>query len=799
VIKPGASIFYFKQTIDKQLISPDAGFAYRYDLNVNPLILRPQGVLLYENGHQLNRSEGNIVVETGKSAYSLGEVSLGSVYVYFSSSDNSNPITNDRKYTLYLPMRFISRTLGYIYLIILIPGLVWFLIFALAIPAHRQTLLQSPQGITIVLDRFFEHISQFVKPGIGSIWQQIKARGEDWKKLFALTILVAYFYIFMEWIFFVTKPSFMSMMSSPEKVEIFIFSGLFFSLLCMLVIAVYFILYLIALVVHLSVITRYLVAVVPTAIASTLVLLLIDNFTYTVFKFGISTSTGIGRAIYALIFIVIFIYSYLRALRFFGLVRKENSSAQLFNRLFYLAIGILVISTGLALTKFDFSKITSVSPTAGAQPATRLPNIILLGSDGVNADNMSVYGYARDTTPRIGELAQTSLVAENAFPNSSNTAGSIISIFTSKLPTQTRVLYAPDILTGINSFQHFPGLLKLEGYSEVEFGVPDYVDAFSLNLQYSFNTVNGRTQGYGTMIAYVRTLGYDNVAYFLYKLSGRAVDRIQHIFFIRDMQNPYNIVTQPVMAVSDEEKITQMLDVIEQSQAPVFVHVHLMGTHGPRFAPPVQVYSNGEQQDQGWMVDFYDDAILSFDHYVGEVIDRLKADGQFENTVLIIYSDHAMGYRVNARVPLIIHFPGDSYAGRITQNVQNMDIAPTVLNYMGLTEPGWMSGVSILNGPLDSHRLIFSTGTVKVAEDEQGVFSLDPQQIKPPFFQFSMMNVVDCQRWYQLDLSTFKWISGDIAGYSSPCSEASLFSFDEIKQSITQRLILDGFDVSSLP
>jgi hypothetical protein len=325
------------------------------------------------------------------------------------------------------------------------------------------------------------------------------------------------------------------------------------------------------------------------------------------------------------------------------------------------------------------------------------------------------------------------------------------------------------------------------------------VDAFSLNVQYGFDVVNGRTQGYGKVSTFVRTLGYDNAAYFLDKLAERASDRIRHIFFIQDMQNPYSIVTQPVKGISDEEKITQMLDVIEQSQGPVFIHVHLMGTHGDRFAPPIQVYSKGEQQDQGWMVDFYDDAILSFDHYVGEVIDMLKADGEYDNTVLIIYSDHGMGYQVNARIPLIIHFPADSYAGRISQNVQNIDIAPTILDYMGLPEPAWMSGRSILNGNLDSHRLIFGAGTIKVAVNEKGAFSLDPRQVKPPFFQFSVMNIVDCQRWHQLDLSTLSWSSGDILGYTAPCSEVSLLNFDEIKQAMNQRLTMDGFDTSSLP
>jgi hypothetical protein len=75
---------------------------------------------------------------------------------------------------------------------------------------------------------------------------------------------------------------------------------------------------------------------------------------------------------------------------------------------------------------------------------------------------------------------------------------------------------------------------------------------------------------------------------------------------------------------------------------------------------------------------------------------------------------------------------------------------------------------------------------------------LDGLKIKPPFYQFNTMNVIDCQKWYQVDLPTFTWTSGDVAGYTAPCNQDRLRSFDEIKQELIRRLDLDGFDTSSL-
>jgi hypothetical protein len=597
----------------------------------------------------------------------------------------------------------------------------------------------------------------------------------------------------------VTRPSFMSRMSFSKKVEIFLLSGLGFSFFCLGVIAAFIIIDFIALVTHITRITRYLGMLIPTIIMSALVLLLIDNFTYTVFTFGISTSTGLARGAYGLLCMLLSIYIYFQMLNFFGLRGKSSSKEQTLHRLLFVSVVILVITFGLALAKMDFSKILPTQTAAETQHVERLPNILLLGSDGLNAVNLSAYGYYRDTTPRLVELAQSSLVAENAFTNAGNTAGSVISIMTSKLPTQTRVLYPPDILTGINSFQHLPGILKSLGYKTVEYGVPYYIDAYNFNFQDGFDIVNNRTINVGMLGELGRKLGHDNEVYFLSRLTWRISDRILHIFFIREMQNPFDIVTQPAPSISDQDKIDQLLYQLDKSDTPVFIHAHLLGTHGGIYSPLIRVFSIGESQAQPWMRDFYADTILGFDSYVGEVVDHLKANGQFDNTILIIYTDHNKMFKVNERIPLIIHFPGGERAGRITKNVENLDIAPTILDYLGLPKPEWMGGESILTTNLSDQRLIFSAGTINVKLNEQNVVLLDPVQNQPPFYQFNYLNVIGCQKWYSFDLTTFIWLSGDVFGYVAPCNSKDLLSADEIKQAVYQRLVLDGFAISSLP
>jgi hypothetical protein len=226
----------------------------------------------------------------------------------------------------------------------------------------------------------------------------------------------------------------------------------------------------------------------------------------------------------------------------------------------------------------------------------------------------------------------------------------------------------------------------------------------------------------------------------------------------------------------------------------------LPGVHTlQHYDPPDQYYSIGKSQDQPWMVDFYDDTLRAFDAYVGEVVYHLKQTGQFDNTILIIYTDHNQQFKVNERIPLIIHFPNGEYASRITRNVENLDIAPTVLDYLGLPQPAWMNGESMLNGKLMDRRLIFSAGTSETKPNADKILFLDSNFDQPPFYQFSYLNVIDCQMWYQLDLTTFDWSSWEVIGYVDPCDPQDLRSPTEIRQAMYQRLATDGFDISSLP
>ncbi len=100
-------------------------------------------------------------------------------------------------------------------------------------------------------------------------------------------------------------------------------------------------------------------------------------------------------------------------------------------------------------------------------------------------------------------------------------------------------------------------------------------------------------------------------------------------------------------------------------------------------------------------------SILRTDHQVGELVAQLEADGLWENTVLVLFSDHGsdlprskeFSYDEGLRIPLIVVAPGlpevVKPGTRRADLVSLMDIAATSLALAGLDVPGFMDAQDI--------------------------------------------------------------------------------------------------------
>ncbi len=434
------------------------------------------------------------------------------------------------------------------------------------------------------------------------------------------------------------------------------------------------------------------------------------------------------------------------------------------------------------------------------QTAQDLPNILLISADGLAADNMSAYGYQRKTTPFLDELVQINLKGENAFVNSSKTSGSLVSTYNSKLPITTRMLFPPDTLKSVDSYQHLPGILKLLGYYNVQISTPFYADANSQGLFNGFDIANNQTPINNMLYKYAQYIPIQSVQYFLPTITNRISERLSHIFFIQKMVNPFTEVTSLSVDFSDIERTRQTLEFIEGVEKPLFIHVHMLVTHGDYFMPREHVFSRGMDQDKPWLTDFYDDSILDFDTTISTIVNKLKEVGKYDKTILVVFSDHYQRWVSDMRVPIIIHFPDDAYSGVVYQNTQNLDIAPTILDYLNQDIPDWMEGDSMFSMfENDSpNRIIYSFGPSYTTTNSANFAMSNTEKTVAPFYQFGFIQAVVCDKYYKLDLKQRRWLIGDVYNYSDHGLCNSSPDPETIKNQIINKMSDSHFDINRL-
>ena len=625
-----------------------------------------------------------------------------------------------------------------------------------------------------------------------------------WITLLILTVLAIYLYILMEWLFFVTKRSFMSNLGFMDRLQTLWITPAPFVLLAAVTLLVF---WLPSMLVRRSAARKICLAIgllMPSVALALTLFLLIDNFTYTIFHFGVTSTRGYQNLVYGFLVLVLVGFSY-QALSDF---RKKLTSSALYRRLGFMALGLFAVSVIFTIAGFEPSGFSSLIDRDAARSLENRPNIILLASDGLDAERLSVYGYHRETAPFISELAVSALFCENCFTNAGTSGGSIASMFTGRLPTQTRMIYPPDILQGADRYRHLPGLLKELGYRNFDISIKHYADPYDLNMRKSFDWANFREFRWmdNAFSGFISSLFGQEPEYFAFLMNDRIITRLLHSFRVRRMDNVYLEVTEggqkKYVEYGGEDRyspVVSFFTFIDESPEPFFAHLHLLGTHGPKFYPGRRVFSKGREQSGNWMTDFYDDAILDFDDQVKKIVHGLEERGIQDNTVIVICTDHGRGFTVNKRIPLMFIFPGGRHAGHISANVQNLDIGPTILDYLGLEQPEWMGGLSLLSEKIRSPRFIFTVD--RKHGEEVGVLArqrLDKAAMEPPFYSLGAIGVFYCDRLYNLRLDEKLLEISRVAGHTAACGEGDAPDSRSVIELLIDRLVKDGYDVSSI-
>ena len=153
--------------------------------------------------------------------------------------------------------------------------------------------------------------------------------------------------------------------------------------------------------------------------------------------------------------------------------------------------------------------------------------------------------------------------------------------------------------------------------------------------------------------------------------------------------------------IAGEAKYRSVTEILDPSQRQ---DAYALSTFPP-------YYPDTPRAREDWKRNY--ELITAMDYWAGELVDQLKEDGLYDNTIIFFWSDHGVGlprakrwlYDSGTRVPLIVRIPeslrigGQGSEGMISQQlISSIDFGPTVLNLAGVDVPDHIQGRPFL-GP----------------------------------------------------------------------------------------------------
>lgn len=421
--------------------------------------------------------------------------------------------------------------------------------------------------------------------------------------------------------------------------------------------------------------------------------------------------------------------------------RLKEKLKEASNGIFKVALIISILAFGLAgfeaaSSKYFRHALHAYSGTSKTLPVSltntagrALPNIILITFDALSAEDMSLYGYRRKTTPHIDEFSKKAYVFENMFANSNWTSPTIASIIRGKYPSTHRMFqYYPSILKQRED-QNLAHLLRLMGYETV------MITGNATNANPKFN---GTSDDFTHIIESGGTFYGVSAKIFNFLLG----IRINAALYYGSVMGPYKNLCNKLLRIlfsqvrkdSDVVEDTTFADArsyLERAQRPYFLWVHSLQPHDPYLPPEPFRYTFLKNRVVDNLEDItrypihrqfdfkvqniinmlrcrYDENILYIDHKFGMFIKYIENSGIADNSVIIVSADHGESftkgyfghngrylYRPLIHIPLIIYLPLQQTGGRIYCNAEQVDIAPTILDLIGVEIPGWMEGESL--------------------------------------------------------------------------------------------------------
>jgi arylsulfatase A-like enzyme len=327
-----------------------------------------------------------------------------------------------------------------------------------------------------------------------------------------------------------------------------------------------------------------------------------------------------------------------------------------------------------------------VSGSCAPKEEVKAPNIlIILADDQGNADA----GYQRDpsivSTPAIDEIARDGIVFTNGYASAYVCAPTRAGLLTGRYQQRFGFYRASDSRQGMPLSEiTLADMLRKEGYSTGVFG------KWHLGLTEEYHPLS---RGFDAFYGF---LGHGAHDYFDLSIHNDPDDFHQNIY--RDFQpvsdTGYltdNIARETSLFIKDRASKGKKF----------FAYMAFNAVHSPMQAPEkdIKKFDSGDPKR-----DIYLAMLHRMDIGVGTVIQTLKDEGVYDNTLIFYFSDNggARGnssvnlpyrdykhsvYEGGLRVPFVISWPDQLESSVCNEPVISFDIFPTVCAVLGIDLP----------------------------------------------------------------------------------------------------------------
>jgi arylsulfatase len=314
-------------------------------------------------------------------------------------------------------------------------------------------------------------------------------------------------------------------------------------------------------------------------------------------------------------------------------------------------------------------------------------NLVICVLDAARADHFGAYGYPLPTTPSFDELAEHALVFEQHFCQAPHTRPSTASLFTSQYPDQHGI-----ISNGAAEDREVGGL-----------------DPRIFTLERGLQRAGFSTYLFSAMASASPEMGIGE--------DFQVAERMWSA-------GP-NLTTAPEAFMAHAFGKMQA-DRAGKPQGRFYAYLHVLPPHQPILAPgptlalfarkrppryweskvefPEVMRDRHYVEEPDWWVKWsneYDANLRFSDAFVGCLVERLKQQGVWDRTLLIVTADHGEALREHGfgfhtgvpydeaqHIPLLIRFPGTHPpTGRVKALTQTIDLLPTLLDLYGIGYP----------------------------------------------------------------------------------------------------------------